>query len=102
MINRAPVLTLWAAMAGLNTYSKGVALGFFNRHPRPSESNVKSCEEVKGYGLTTAPAGLTFKPGLRVSEDPFVIFNPLCSPAISFGTRPASGSPQQHISDLDP
>jgi len=30
MINGTPVLTPWAVMAGLNTYSMGVALGFFN------------------------------------------------------------------------
>jgi len=57
---------------------------------------------AKGYGFTTAPAGLTSEPGRSVSEDPFVIFNPLWAPAISFGTRPASGSPQQHTSGLDP
>ena len=66
MINRAPVLTLWAAVvaemlgfdynealtlgravAGLNAYSKGVALGSFNQRPGPSESNVKSCEGMR-------------------------------------------------------
>jgi hypothetical protein len=29
VINRAPVLTLWAAVAGLNGYSKEVSLGLF-------------------------------------------------------------------------
>jgi len=68
-INRAPVLTLWAAVvaerlgfewqealslgravAGLNAYSKGKALGLF--HPKPSEVKMKRDELGHGDALT--------------------------------------------------
>ena len=62
MVNRAPVLTLWAAVvaevlgfehdealtlgravAGLNAYSKGVSLGLFQPPPARSKSSVRRC-----------------------------------------------------------
>jgi hypothetical protein len=67
-INRAPVLTLWAvivaerlgfsheealtlgkAVAGLNAYSKGKALGIFK--PSPKEVRAKRAEEAKKAGV---------------------------------------------------
>jgi hypothetical protein len=68
-INRAPVLTLWAAVvaerlgfqwdealtlgravAGLNAYAKGQALGIF--HPRPAEVREKRKRLAHGEELT--------------------------------------------------
>jgi hypothetical protein len=66
MINPAPVLTVWAAVVaemlsfdydealtlgrqlqGSMLTQKALLWGFFNQRPRLSESNVKSCEEMK-------------------------------------------------------
>ena len=68
-INRAPVLTLWAAVvaerlgfdwqealtlgrvvAGLNAYTKGRALGLF--HPKPADVKVKRDKLRNGEALT--------------------------------------------------
>jgi hypothetical protein len=68
MINRAPVLTLWTvivaerlgfshdealtlgkAVAGLNAYSKGKAIGLFQ--PSPKEVREKRAEEAKKAGV---------------------------------------------------
>ena len=66
MVNRAPVVTLWAAMvaealgfehdealtlgravAGLNAYSKGVSLGLFQPTPKGSKNSGGRCAEKK-------------------------------------------------------
>ena len=45
-INRAPVLTLWAAVvAGLSAFSKGRALGIFK--PTPQDVRAKRAEQAK-------------------------------------------------------
>lgn len=92
-INRAPVLTLWAAVvaealgfdedealtlgravAGFNAYSKGVALGLF--HPAPAEVREKRRAMQRGERLTVdllgravpvvlTPAGLRALSGNR-------------------------------------
>src|SRR5512136_524812 len=73
-INRAPVLTLWAAIvaerlgfnhdealtlghavAGLNAYSKGVSLGLF--HPAPEAVREHRKKLQKGKRLTVALLG---------------------------------------------
>ena len=73
-INRAPVLTLWAAVvaerlgfkrdealtlghavAGLNAYSKGVSLGLFHPAPEPVREHRKNLQ--KGKALTVALLG---------------------------------------------
>jgi len=66
MVNRAPVLTLWAAVvaevlgfehdealtlgravAGLNAYSKGISLGLFQPTPGGSKNSVGRCAKKK-------------------------------------------------------
>src|SRR5215813_9026966 len=44
-INRASVLTLWSAVAGLNAYSKGRRLGIFKPH---EEKAKKAWEKERG------------------------------------------------------
>lgn len=74
LVNRAPVLTLWAAVvaarlgfdrdealtmgrvvAGLNAYAKGKALGIF--HPRPKELEEKRKALAAGEALTVSLLG---------------------------------------------
>ena len=88
-INRAPVLTLWAAVvaqrlgfdwkaaltlgravAGLNAYSKGRALGIF--HPRTKEfrkkkKKLKTGERMRVHLLGRAVPVVRTKSGLRAS-----------------------------------
>jgi hypothetical protein len=92
MINRAPVLTLWAsvvaeclgfehnealtfgrAVAGLNAYSKGVALGLFQPSPKTvneQRKKIQTTETVKIDLLHRAVPAIQTEEGLRaVSKD---------------------------------
>lgn len=84
LVNRAPVLTLWAAVvagrlgferdealtmgrvvAGLNAYAKGKALGIF--HPRPKELKEKRKALAEGETITVSLLGRAV-PCVRTAE----------------------------------
>jgi hypothetical protein len=92
MINRAPVLTLWAsvvaeclgfehnealtfgrAVAGLNAYSKGVALGLFQPSPKEvkeKRKKIQTKETVNIDLLRRAVPAIQTEAGLRaISKD---------------------------------